>query len=262
MVLLNKRYELEDQVGRGATSTVYRARDIHTGRHVAVKILRGVYSTDPKRILPFQHAANISLSLRHPNIVQVLDSGLDDEHFYTIMELVDGEDLRQYVNNAGSNIAVAEAVRITQNVARGLGFAHSQSIIHGALKPHKILTGHDTSVKVAGFQSYNQFEWWLPRSVIYVSPEQVRRDAISPSSDIYALGTILYELLVGHTPFTGDTPEEVAQQQARARPIKPADCNPSIPATLDRIVMKCLEFAPDERFPDGNELVKALETVW
>ena len=261
MMLLNNRYELAGKIGRGATSTVYQGRDTHTSRPVAIKILRTVYGTDPKRIVPFQQAATISRSLRHPNIVQVLDSGLDGADYYTIMELVEGGDVRQYARSTHNSTAVDEAVRIAHDAALGLGFAHSQTVIHGALKPQKILTGSDNSIKVAGFLSYNQFDRLIPGLTIYTSPEQVQGDPVSPATDMYLLGTILYELLVGHTPFASHTPEEVALQHVSAIPRKPAECTPNIPPALDEIVMKCLAKAPDERFHNGNELATALEMV-
>ncbi|MGO8950740.1 MAG: serine/threonine-protein kinase [Ktedonobacterales bacterium] len=261
MVLLNHRYELAGKIGRGATSTVYRGTDTHTGRPVAIRILRRVYSTDSKRIVPFQQAAEVSRSLRHPNIVQVLDSGQDGEDYYIIMELVEGGDLRLYASSARSSMGVEEAVRIAYEVARGLGCAHSQGVIHAAVKPHKILMGSGNSIKVAGFLSYNQFDRLPLGSSTYSSPEQVQTNTVSPATDIYLLGTILYELLVGHTPFAGSTPEEVARQQVYALPRKPAEWNPNIAPILDEIVMKCLEKVPDERFRNGNELATALEAV-
>jgi len=199
--------------------------------------------------------------LRHPNIVQVLDSGLDGADYYTIMELVEGGDLRQYALSAHNSMGVVEAVRIAHEVALGLGFAHSQRVIHGALKPQKILTGSGNSIKVAGFLSHNQFDRLIPGLTIYTSPEQVQTDPVSPATDIYLLGTILYELLVGHTPFARSTPEEVALQHVSAMPRKPAECTPNLPPALDEIVMKCLEKAPDERFHNGNELATVLKAV-
>ena len=261
MVLLNNRYELIDKIGRGATSTVYRGRDSHTSRPVAIRILRRVYSTDPKWIMPFQQPAKLSRSLRHSNIVQVLDSGLDEEDYYTIMELVEGEDLQKYALNMRSSMEVTEAVRIGHEVALGLGFAHSQGVIHGALKPRKILMGSGNSIKVAGFHSHTQFDRLLPGSVIYSSPEHVQAGPVGAATDIYLLGTILYELLVGHPPFASSTPEEVALQHVCAMPRKPSAWNPNIPAVLDEIVMKCLEKALDERFSNGNELATALDMV-
>lgn len=261
MVLLNLRYELADKIGRGATSTVCRGRDTQTSQPVAIRILRRVYSTDPKRIVPFQQAGSILRSLRHPNIVQVLDSGLDGEDYYTVMELVDGGDLRQFALSTHSNVGVKEAVRIAHEVALGLGCAHSQRVIHGALKPDKILTGSGNAIKVAGFHSNTQFDRLLPGKVNYSSPEHVQADPVSAATDIYLLGTILYELLVGHTPFARGAPKEIAFQHVYAMPRTPAECTPSIPLVLDEIVMKCLEKAPAARFHNGNELAAALDLV-
>jgi serine/threonine-protein kinase len=201
------------------------------------------------------------LSLHHPNIVQVLDSGVDGDDYYSIMELVEGEDLRQYVRSRRDSMKVEEAVRIAHEVALGLGFAHSHRVIHGALKPQKILTGDGNSIQVAGFLSFNPFDPFIPGLDTYSSSEQVQKDPVSPATDMYLLGTILYEMLVGHTPFARSTPEEVAREHVRAMPRNPAACTPNIPLVLDKIVMRCLEIAPSVRFRHGNELATALEMV-
>src|SRR6266852_8026309 len=149
-MLLNNRYESQDPISRGGMTTIYRARDIQTGRIVAIKVLREVYSTDPKFVARFQRAAKTQSSLQHPNIVQVYDYGQTDGKYYLVMELVEGTNLHSYLHACGV-LDVDRSVIIAHDVALGLGAAHRRGIVHRDVKPQNILVGRDGSIKLTDF---------------------------------------------------------------------------------------------------------------
>jgi serine/threonine protein kinase len=149
-MLLNNRYQLQEPIGRGGMSTVYRGWDISMDRVVAVKVLREVYSTDPKFVRRFQIEAKITSSLLHPNIVQIYDYGQADDNYYIVMELIEGTDLRRYLHSRGV-LKDNHAIIIAHDVALGLGAAHRRGIVHRGLKPQDILIGHDGSIKLIDF---------------------------------------------------------------------------------------------------------------
>ncbi|HEV2579291.1 MAG TPA: protein kinase [Ktedonobacteraceae bacterium] len=262
-MLLNNRYELSDQAGRDATSTVYRGIDTYTGKSVAIKVLRPIYSTDAKRTIPFHNSAKLSIALQHPNIVQVLDYGQDDENYYIVREFVEGIDLRHYFRSRGGILDINRVIIIAGSVASALGYAHDREIVHGDLKPQNILVvrGMHPPVKVADF-GMSSIGVTLG-AIQYRSPEQLQAETVSPgpATDVYSLGILMYEMMVGYTPFDGDTPVSVAIQHMHEIPIPPTIFNPNIPQSLEGIVMKCLEKEPEKRLKNGVELTRALEGI-
>ncbi len=252
--VLGDRYQLQDPIGRGGMATIYRGRDLHMDRVVVVKVLREVYSTDPKFVTRFQREAKAASALQHPNIVQVYDYGQTDGNYYIVMELVEGTDLRRYLRSRGV-LDVDRAVIIAHDVALGLGAAHRPGIVYRNVKPKKVLIGHSGSIKLtttAGITLGN---------VQYYAPEQVQGEIVTPAADVYALGIVMYEMVTGRTPFDGDTHVAVAMQQIHDQPLPPSQMNPSIPAALEEIILCCLEKVPEMRFRDGFQLAQALETL-
>ncbi|MBX5452063.1 MAG: serine/threonine protein kinase, partial [Thermogemmatispora sp.] len=148
--VLGERYQLLDPIGRGGMATIYRGRDLRMDRPVAIKVLREVYSTDPKFVTRFQREAKAASALQHPNIVQVYDYGQSDGNYYIVMELVEGTDLRRYLRSRGI-LDVERAVIIAHDVALGLGAAHRRGIVHRDVKPQNILVGRDGSIKLTDF---------------------------------------------------------------------------------------------------------------
>ncbi len=266
-MLLADRYQLQAPLGRGGMSTVYRGYDLHLERPVAIKELREVYSTDPKLVTSFQQEAKVASPLQHPNIVQVYDYGHSDGTYFIIMELVEGTDLRRYLRSRGV-LTSQDAIKIAYNVALGLGAAHRHGIVHRSVKPQNVLVGHDGFIKIIDFGiAYNMNTGLNLHGMTlggpqYYAPEQALGDTtISPAIDIYALGIVMYEMLTGRTPFDSDTPVAVAMQHIQDAPIPPSQLNPSIPPTLEEIILRCLEKAPEKRYPDGSQLAHALETL-
>ncbi len=250
---LGDRYQLQDPIGRGDTAHIYRGRDLHMDRVVAVKVLREVYNTDPKFVTRFQREAKAASVLQHPNIVQVYDYGQTEGKYYIIMELVEGTDLRRYLRSRGV-LDVDRAVSIAHDVALGLGAAHRRGIVYRNIKLQKVLIGHNGSIKLttAGITLGNNQ---------YYAPEQAKGEIVGPAADIYALGIIMYEMLTSRLPFDGDTPVAVAMQHIHDQPLPPSQINPSIPAALEEIILRCLEKVPEMRFHDGSQLAQALETL-
>src|SRR5215471_20035306 len=268
--ILGERYQLQDPIGRGGMATIYRARDLRMDRVVAVKVLREVYSTDPKFVRRFQVEAKAASALQHPNIVQVYDYGQTDGNYYIVMELVEGTDLRRYLRSRGV-LDVDRAIIIAHDIALGLGAAHRRQIVHRDVKPQNILVGRDGSIKLTDFGIASVYKdinderltttGMTLGTVQYYAPEQAQGEIVNPAADVYALGIVMYEMLTARTPFDGDTPVAVAMQHIQDPPVPPSQYNPGIPPALEEIILRCLEKVPEMRFRDGSTLARALEML-
>jgi serine/threonine-protein kinase len=268
--VLGERYQIQDPIGRGGMATIYRGRDMRTDRIVAIKILREVYSTDPKFVTRFQREAKAASSLQHPNIVQVYDYGQSEGNYFIVMECIEGTDLRRYLRSRGV-LAVDRAVIIAHDVALGLGAAHRRQIVHRDVKPQNVLVGRDGSIKLTDFGIASVYKdinderltttGMTLGTVQYYAPEQAQGEIVSPAADVYALGIVMYEMLTGRTPFDGDTPVAVAMQHIQDIPMPPSQLNPKIPSALEDIIMRCLEKVPEMRYRDGNALARAIELL-
>ena len=256
------RYQLQDPIGRGGMSSVYRALDLQTDRIVAIKVLRGTSSLDEQAIKSFvrrfQREAMMISTLQHPNIVQVHDYGQSDGKCYIVMELVNGTDLHHYLRSRGF-LNVDRSVMIARGVALGLSAAHQRDSVHCDVKPQNILVGHDGSVKLTDFAIVMNLT--NTGTMQYWTPEQAQGEMITPAADVYSLGIVMYEMLTGRTPFDGDNPTAVAVQHIHDQPVPPSRINPTIPPALEEIILHCLEKVPEMRFRDGTELARALETL-
>lgn len=267
---LGERYQLQDPIGRGGMATIYRGQDMRMERTVAIKVLREVYSTDPKFVTRFQREAKAASSLQHPNIVQVYDYGQSDGNYFIVMELIEGTDLRRYLRSRGV-LAIDRAIIIAHDVALGLGAAHRRAIVHRDVKPQNVLVGRDGSIKLTDFGIASVYKdinaerltttGMTLGTVQYYAPEQAQGEIVSPAADVYALGIVMYEMLTGRTPFDGDTPVAVAMQHIQDTPAPPTQLNPNIPPALEEIILRCLEKVPEMRFRDGSVLARALEML-
>ena len=268
--VLGERYQLQEPIGRGGMATIYRGRDMRMDRVVAIKVLREVYSTDPKFVTRFQREAKAASSLQHPNIVQVYDYGQSDGNYFIVMELVEGTDLRRYLRSRGV-LAMDRAIIIAHDVALGLGAAHRRAIVHRDVKPQNVLVGRDGSIKLTDFGIASVYKdinaerltttGMTLGTVQYYAPEQAQGEIVSPAADVYALGIVMYEMLTGRTPFDGDTPVAVAMQHIQDLPVPPSQLNPNIPPALEDVILRCLEKVPEMRYRDGNVLARALEVL-
>jgi len=265
-----KRYQLQDPIGRGGMATIYRGHDLRMDRTVAIKVLREAYNTDPKFVRRFELEAKAASALQHPNIVQVYDYGLTDGNYFIVMELVEGTDLRRYLKARGV-LDVDRAVIIAHDVALGLGAAHRRGIVHRDVKPQNILVGRGGSIKLTDFGIASVYKdinaerltttGMTLGTVQYYAPEQAQGEVVSPAADVYALGIVMYEMLTGRTPFDGETPVAIAMQHIYDRPTPPSQFNPTIPKTLEEIILRCLEKVPEMRFRDGSSLAHVLEML-
>jgi eukaryotic-like serine/threonine-protein kinase len=268
--VLGDRYQLQDPIGRGGMATIYRARDLRMDRAVAVKVLREVYSTDPKFVRRFQVEAKAASALQHPNIVQVYDYGQTDGNYYIVMELVEGTDLRRYLRSRGV-LDVDRAIIIAHDVSLGLGAAHRRDIVHRDVKPQNVLVGRGGSIKLTDFGIASVYKdinaerltttGMTLGTVQYYAPEQAQGEIVSPAADVYALGIVMYEMVTGHPPFDGDSPVAVAMQHIQDAPTPPSHLNPNLSPALEEIILRCLEKVPEMRYRDGSQLARALETI-
>ena len=250
-------------------ATIYRGIDMHTDHVVAIKVLREVYSSDPKFARRFQKEAEVISSLQHPNIVQIYDSGQADGTYSTVMELVEGTDLRYYLRSRGI-LDANSALMIAHEVALGLGAAHRRSIVHRAVIPQHILLGRDGSIKLTDFSIASVFkmsheeqdiEGLSLNTVPYYPPEQAMGEIVTLAADVYSLGSTMYEMLTGHPPFDGDSPVAIAMQHIQGGPKPPSQYNPTVPTVLEEIIIRCLEKEPEMRFRDGSELARSLAAL-
>jgi len=264
--LLGGRYELDGVVGRGGMAEVYRARDIRLDRIVAVKTLREDLARDATFQARFRREAQSAASLNHPSIVAVYDTGEDEAgptHVpYIVMEYVDGRTLRELLRD-DRRLLPERALEITDGVLRALDYSHRNGIVHRDIKPGNVMLTRSAEVKVMDFGiaravSDAQATMTQTAQVIgtaqYLSPEQARGERVDARSDLYSTGCLLFELLTGRPPFTGDSPVAIAYQHVRENPIPPSRIDPEIPVWADSIVLKAMAKDPAERYQSAAEM--------
>jgi serine/threonine protein kinase len=262
--LLNNRYELERKIGEGGMARVYLGRDTRLNRNIAVKVLHSHYASDPDFLQRFHHEAQAAANLRHPNIVDVYDVGLDSDIHYIVMEYVEGSDLKSLIRRNGP-LPVDQAVSIAEAVALGLSAAHRQQLIHRDIKPQNIIVGPQGQVKITDFGiAKSQLSTAMTETGItfgtadYISPEQARGQPATTRSDIYALGITLYEMLTGRLPFTGDSAVAVAMQHVAEEPPPPRMFQSRIPPALEKLVLQTLSKDPMQRPATAQEFARLL----
>ena len=259
--VFNARYELHRRIARGGMADVFLARDSLLDRPVAVKVLFPEFATDPTFVQRFRREAQAAANLSHPNIVSVYDWGEEGGTYFIVMEYVEGPSLAQLIRDEG-RIEPERAADITADVAAALGFAHRNGVVHRDVKPGNVIISPNGQVKVADFgiaravstQENLTQAGTVMGTATYFSPEQARGEAVDPRSDVYSLGVVLYEMLTGRPPFTGDSPVAVAYKHVQETPQPPRARNPRIPGALEAIVLQAMAKDTAERYASAEDL--------
>jgi beta-lactam-binding protein with PASTA domain/tRNA A-37 threonylcarbamoyl transferase component Bud32 len=261
------RYKIEERLGGGGMSVVWKAYDLVLDRSVALKVLRPEMSDDDEFIARFRREAQSVASLSHPNIVNIYDVGEDGGLYFIIMELVDGRTLRDKLRAEG-RLSVQEALRVAQQICQGLSHAHARRIIHRDIKPQNILFTKQGDVKVADFGIARALGGvsTTSRDVVvgsapYISPEQAKNGTVSDRSDLYSLGIVLYEMLAGKPPFIGDSPVAVALSHVQNEVPSLRETSPEVPQAVDNLVRKALAKNPSDRFASADEMLIAINAL-
>src|SRR4051794_39760972 len=264
--VLGERYEIGGVLGRGGRAEVHRGRDLRLGREVAVKVLRQDLARDPSSQVRFRREAQAAASLNHPAIVAVYDTGEDRTPQgatpYIVMEYVEGETLRDVLRREG-RLSPERAMSLTADICAALDFSHRNGIVHRDVKPGNVMITPQGTVKVMDFGiaravSDSAATMTSTAAVIgtaqYLSPEQARGESVDARSDVYSAGCLLYELVTGTPPFTGDSPVAVAYQHVREDPKTPSSLNPEIPPALDAILLKAMSKNPANRYQSAADM--------
>jgi serine/threonine-protein kinase len=262
---LADRYELLGHIARGGMADVFEARDTLLGRRVAVKVLHSQFSSDEAFVKRFRREAQAAANLSHPNIVGIYDWGQEGSTYFIVMELIEGRSLRDVLREDGP-LLPRRAIEISAEVAAALSVAHRSGLVHRDIKPGNMLLTADGTVKVTDFGIARAWddssELTKTGAVIgtatYFSPEQAQGTPADERSDIYALGVVMYEMLAGRPPFSGESPVAVAYQHVSSLAVQPSLDNPDVPNELDAIVMRALEKDPDARYQTADDLRHAL----
>ena len=258
------RYEMLEKVGNGGMATVYKAKDSVLNRLVAVKVLKDEYTTDTEFIRRFNAEAQSAAGLTHSNIVSVYDVGHELNIYYIVMELIQGKTLKQIINEDGA-LPWKWSVNIAIQIASALEAAHKNNIVHRDIKPHNIIITEDGVAKVTDFgiakavsnSTITAFGTTIG-SVHYFSPEHAKGGFTDVKSDLYSLGVVMYEMLTGRVPFDADTPVSVALKHMQEKPIEPIKLNPSIPYSVNKIIIKAMQKEPSLRYQSATEMIMDL----
>ena len=265
--LLSERYKIKKTIGGGGMANVYLARDIILDRDVAIKVLRLEYANDEEFIVRFDREAKAATSLSHPNIVNIFDVGAEKNILYMVMEYVDGLTLKEYIHK-NSPIDVETALDIMAQVSSAIAHAHANDLVHRDIKPQNILIDKYGHVKVTDFgiaialsaTSLTQTNAILG-SVHYLSPEQARGGNATKKSDIYSLGIVLFELLTGRLPFSGQTPVSIALKHLQSDTPSVRRINPNVPQSVENIVLRATAKDPFHRYDTIYDLHEAIDTA-
>ena len=265
--LLDDRYEQLELIGSGGMSVVYKSLDRKLNRYDAIKILKDDLIADDESRERFLAESRAIAMLSHPNIVSIYDVGHSDDVGdaieYIVMELIDGITLKQYIKKRGQ-LNWKESLHFSAQIAKALAHAHEKGIIHRDIKPQNIMLLKDGTIKVADFgiaalqNSMGDSDEALG-SVHYMAPEQSKGAAADARSDIYSLGVVMYEMLTGQYPYTGETPEEIAIKHINGNPVRPRKLNKSIPVRLEKIILKAMSSDLQTRYQTAEEMVQDLE---
>jgi serine/threonine protein kinase/beta-lactam-binding protein with PASTA domain len=266
--VLGGRYRLEARIGSGGMAEVYRGVDPVLNRTVAIKILLPQYARDTNFVARFRREAQAAARLNHPNIVGVYDTGADGDTQYIVMEFIEGRTLADFLG-AGRRLTPVQAAEVSQKVCGALAAAHAQGVIHRDIKPGNIMVTRDGTVKVMDFgiaRITSGVETAPQTSAVlgtasYLSPEQAQGAPVDARTDIYSLGTVLYELLAGRPPFLGESPVAVAYKQVNEAPVPPSQLNPDVPPREDAVVMRALSKNPANRYQSAQEFSEDLDRV-
>src|SRR4051794_6182514 len=268
--LLNRifdgRYMVRRKLGSGGMADVYLAEDQELGRRVALKLLNDRHAADDQFVERFRREAQSAAGLNHPNIVSIFDRGQAEGTYYIAMEYLEGRTLKELlVRNGPTPIPIA--IDYARQILGALSFAHRNGIIHRDIKPHNIVVGSDGRLKVTdfGIARSGASQMTEAGSIVgtaqYLSPEQARGAPVDPRSDIYSLGIVLYEMLTGHVPFTGDTAVEIAMKPLSEVPDPPSKLRSDVPHDLDAVVMRALAKDPEQRYGSAEEMDADLARV-
>ena len=266
--LIGGRYELEQLVGTGGMSSVYRAHDTLLERRVALKILHDAYAEDDEYVERFRREARAVAQLAHPNIVTVIDRGEDDGRQFIVFEYVEGENLKELLMRTGP-LPISRVVELALEMARALSFAHQLGLVHRDVKPQNVLLNGDGRAKMTDFGIARSLD--VDRGVtdsgtilgtsFYIAPEQAKGERIDAQTDIYSLGCVLFELLTARVPFEGESFVAVAMRHVNDPAPDVRELRTDVPPRLAALVARALEKDPAARFRTMQEVIVELEAV-
>lgn len=266
--IIDGRYEVIEEIGRGGMSIVYLAKCLVLNRYVAIKILRPELRDDAEFIKRFKIEAQSAGSLSHPNIVSVYDVGNEDDLEYIVMEYVEGITLKQYLGAKGM-LQWKETVDYAAQICSGLEHAHKKGIVHKDIKPENIMITKEGILKITDFgiaKALNQGTiatgGLTMGSVYYFSPEQARGGFVDAKTDLYSLGVLVYEMITGRLPFEGETAISIAMQHLEAEPARPSCFNSAIPKSLEAVILKAMKKEQTERYQTATQMLIDLKKVY
>jgi serine/threonine-protein kinase len=264
--LFDGRYQILRKLGAGGMADVYLAEDQELGRRVAIKILNDRHANDEQFVERFRREAKNAAALSHPNIVSIYDRGEAEGTYYIAMEYLDGRSLKELILSRG-DAPIAVVVEYARQILSALRFAHRHGIVHRDIKPHNVLVDSEGRVKVTdfGIARAGTSQMTEAGSIVgtaqYLSPEQARGADVDQRSDLYSLGVLMYELLTGEVPFSGDTPVEIAMKHLSQTPAPPSTKRHDVPRELDMVVMRALAKDPEDRYQSADEMEADLDRV-
>ena len=262
--IIKDRYKVVELLGEGGMAFVYKARDMQLERDVAIKTLKPNYVDQITFVERFKREAQTAANLNHPNIVQIFDWGIEEEPYF-VMEYIEGNTLTSIIGSKRS-VSLSDALFIGAQVANGLQAAHSQGLVHRDIKPGNIMITPDGKVKVTdfGIVSIQDEESDITKTgsilgtASYISPEQAQGKSVSTQSDLYSLGTVLYELITGNPPFEAESPIATATKHLTEKPEKPSKYRKDLPRGIETAILKLLHKNPKDRFKSAEDLRAAL----
>src|SRR3954451_134233 len=262
--IVDKRYRVLRRIGSGGMADVWLAEDAHLQRQVALKVLHSRFLQDQQFVARFQREAESAAGLQHPNIVAVFDRGQEGGVNYIAMRYVEGPTLKELIDRG---LTPEQAVALVRQVLEGARFAHRNGIVHRDLKPQNVIVDEEGKAVVTDFGIARAGVSEITQTGSgkgtpqYLSPEQAQGEEVTPVSDLYSIGVMLYEALAGRGPFEGESAVAVAMKQVSQAPQRPSSINPEVSPALDAVVMRALEKSPGDRFQNADAFIAALDNA-